>query len=68
MGSEMCIRDRRQHDDHIPHKAQKCKCIQLTVQDEIMKINSLHSVDLKKNVLGAYSGSIDILFIKIIKT
>ena len=53
-------KEKRQHDEHIPHKAQKCKCIQLTVQAEIMKINSLHPVYLK-NVLGAYYVLIDIL-------
>ena len=58
--SDFEYKEKRQYDEHIPHKAQKCKCIQLTVQDESMKINSLHSVDLKKNVLGAYSVLIDI--------
>ena len=58
--SDFEYKEKRQYDEHISHKTQKCKCIQLTLQAEIMKINSLHPLDLKKNVLGANSVLIDI--------
>ena len=63
--SDFEYKEKRQYDEHIPHKAQKCKCIQLTVQDESMKINSLHSVDLKKMYWELILFSL--IFLKIIK-
>ena len=38
----------RQYDKHNPHKTKKCKDIHLTVQAEIMNINSVHHEGFKK--------------------
>ena len=47
------IQENPQYDENIPHKPQKCKGIQSTVQAEIIEMDSF------KKVLGDYSGLID---------
>ena len=41
-------KENSQYDEHIPHQTQKCNDMHLTVQAEIVNIDSVHPADFEK--------------------